>query len=294
MSRPHRILAAGALYHVMARGTAKMAIYCDDDDRHRFLTVLGTVVERHGIECHAYCLMSNHYHLIISTPEPNLSTAIHYLNSVYAQWWNKRHKRVGHVMGGRFKAQVMQRDGYFLEACRYVVLNAVRAGLVKNVEDWVWSSYAATAGLAPCPQWLTTSSILGARTSAMRQEYRAFIAAGVPESDVAVMIRSRLPIVGSEEFAASHRDLIEQADPTEVTRRDRSVGRPTLTDLFKGVRSRRERDVQIRQARDRYCYRLSEIAAHVSLHYGSVSRIVCAADTVRRGETVRSPDKKPT
>jgi putative transposase len=253
MSRPHRILAAGALYHVMARGNAKMAIYCDDDDRHRFLTVLETVVDRHGIECHAYCLMSNHYHLVIRTPEPNLSAAIHYLNSVYAQGWNKRNKRVGHVLSGRFKAQLIQRDGYFLEACRYVVLNAVRAKLVEHVEDWVWSSYAATAGLAPCPPWLTTRLILGAGAAATRQEYCAFIAAGVPESGVAAMIRSRLPIVGSEEFAAAHRDLIEQADPTEVTRRDRSVGRPTLADLFKGVRDKRERDVRIREARSRVC-----------------------------------------
>jgi REP element-mobilizing transposase RayT len=276
MSRPHRILAAGAFYHVMARGNAKMVIYCDDNVGDCFLTILETVVERHGIECHAYCLMSNHYHLIIRTPEPNLSAAIHHLNGVYAQRWNKRHQRVGHVLAARFKAQLIQKDGYFLEACRYVVLNAVRAQLVKHVEEWVWSSYAATAGLAPCPQWLTTHLILGAGPAALRQEYRAFIAAGVPESQVATMIRSRVSIVGSEEFAAAHREVIEQANPTEVTRRERSVGRPTLADLFKGIRTKRERDVQIREARDRFCYRLSEIAKHVGLHYGSVSRIATA------------------
>ena len=255
-----------------------MAIYCDDVDRRRFLTVLETVVEQYHIECHAYCLMSNHYHLVIRTPEPNLSAAIQYLNGVYAQWWNKRHKRLGHVLAGRFRAQLVQRDGYFLEVCRYVVLNAVRAGLVGNVEDWTWSSYAATAGLAPCPQWLTTRMILGARSAATRQEYRAFIAAGIPESELAAAIRSPVPIVGSDGFAAAHRDLIEQADPTEVTRRDRSIGCPTLADVFEGVRDKRERNLRIREARDRFCYRLSEIAAHVRLHYGSVSRIVSAAD----------------
>jgi hypothetical protein len=121
--------------------------------------------------------------------------------------------------------------------------------------------------------------ILGPRPATMRQEYRAFIAAGIPESEVAAAIRSRLPIVGSEEFVAAHRDLIEQADPREVTRRDRSIGRPTLADLFNGVRDKQERNLRIREARDRFCYRLSEIAAHVCLHYGSVSRIVSAAVT---------------
>jgi putative transposase len=278
VSRPHRILAAGGLYHVMARGNAKMAIYCDDVDRHHFLTVLEAVVELYPIECHAYCLMSNHYHLVVRTPEPNLSTAIQYLNGVYAQWWNKRHARVGHVLAGRFKAQLIQRDGYFLEACRYVVLNAVRAGLVENVEDWTWSSYAATAGLVPCPQLLTTRLILGSRSAATRRDYRAFIAAGTRDSEVAAAIRSPVLIVGSDEFAAAHRDLIEQADPTEVTRRDRSIGRPTLADLFTGARDKQERNLRIREARGRFGYRLSEIAAHVCLHYGSVSRIVSAAD----------------
>ena len=263
----------------MARGNAKMAIYCDDVDCHRFLRVLETVVERHRIECHAYCLMSNHYHLVIRTPEPNLSAAIQYLNGVYARWWNKRHKRVGHVLAGRFKAQLIQRDGYFLEACRYVVLNPVRAGLVKNVEDWRWSSYAATAGLAPRPPWLTTRLILGPRPATTRRDYRAFIAAGIPESEVTAAIRSPVPIVGSDAFAAAHRDLIEQADPTEVTRRDRSIGRPTLVSLFEGVRDKRERNLRIREASRRFCYRLSEIAEHVCLHYGSVSRIVSAAGT---------------
>ena len=261
----------------MARGNAKMEIYRDDVDRHRFVTVLETVVERHRIECHAYCLMSNHYHLVIRTLEPNLSRAIQYLNGVYAQWWNKRHQRVGHVLAERFKAQLIQRDGYFLEACRYVVLNAVRAGLVKNVEDWTWSSYSATAGIAPRPQWLTTGLILGPRPATTRRDYRAFISAGVPTSEVTAAFRSPVPIVGSEAFAAAHRDQIERSDPKEVTRRDRSIGRPTLAHLFEGVRDKGERNLRMREARGRFCYRLSDIAAQVRLHYGSVSRIVSAA-----------------
>src|SRR5262245_34754461 len=153
MSRPLRILAAGALYHVVARGNDRMAIYHDDVDRWRFLANLETVADQYRVECHAYCLMSNHYHLVLRTLEANLSSAIQYLNGVYAQWWNRRHGRVGHVLQGRFKAQLVQREGYFLEACRYVVLNPVRAGLVNDVEDWPWSSYHYTAGFAPRPRW---------------------------------------------------------------------------------------------------------------------------------------------
>jgi len=271
------------VYHVVARGDAKQAIYYDDDDRRRFLSILETVVERYGIECHAYCLMSNHYHGVIRTLEPNLSSAMHYLNSVYAQWWNRRHRRVGHVFQGRFKAQLIQVDRYFLEACRYVVLNPVRGGLVKTAEEWLWSSYAACAGLAPRPALLTTSLILGTRSAAECRDYRAFVAAGVSESEVARVLRSDAPLVGSEAFAAAHRHLVEQADHTEVVRRDRTIGRPTLAALFAGSHDKSMRNLTIREARDRFHYRVSEIAKHLSLHYGTVSRIA-TGDYARREE----------
>jgi REP element-mobilizing transposase RayT len=276
MSRPLRILAADALYHVVARGNDKMDIYYDDVDRGRFLAILETVVERYRVECHAYCLMSNHYHLVLRTVEANLSSAIHYLNGVYAQWWNTRHGRVGHMLQGRFKAQLLQREGYFLEACRYTVLNPVRAGLVPHVEDWRWSSYRFTAGLAPRPRWLTTVLTLGMRPAVEWRAYRAFIAEGVSENDVTRALRSDVPIVGSEAFAAAHRDLIEQAHAIEVVRRHRAIGRPTLGDLFADVPDRPTRDLRIREARDRFQYRVSEIARHLGLHYASVSRIACA------------------
>jgi putative transposase len=279
---------------VVARGNAKMAIYCDDVDRRRFLTILETVVERHRIECHAYCLMSNHYHVVIRTLEPNLSPAMQYLNSVYAQWWNRRHDRVGHVLQGRFKAQLIQREGYFLEACRYVVLNPVRAGLVEKVEDWAWSSYAATAGLAPGGKLLTTGLILGAPSATEYRAYRAFIAAGVSESEVTRALRSEVPIVGSEAFAAAHREVIEQAHPTEVVRRERTIGRPTLEALFADVRDNRTRDLCIREARYRFHYRVSEIAKHVALHYASVSRIATAGRAaLGDGPSEQAAGKRP-
>jgi putative transposase len=276
MARPLRILAADALYHVVARGNAKMAIYCDDIDRCRFLRILEIVVERYRLECHAYCLMSNHYHLVIRTLDPNLSSAIQYLNGVYAQSWNKRHTRVGHMFQGRFKAQLIEQEGYFLEACRYVVLNPVRAGLVERADEWLWSSYNATAGLAPRPRLLTTELILGSRSAGSSRAYQAFIAAGVPESEVELAIRSDAPLLGSVAFLEAYRDVIEQAHPTEVLRRDRAIGRPSLDELFAGVDDKPTRNFRIGEARDRYLYRLSEIARHLSLHYGTVSRIAIA------------------
>jgi hypothetical protein len=145
--------------------------------------------------------------------------------------------------------------------------------LVNHVEDWPWSSYAATAGLAPCPPFLTTRLILGVPSQAERLAYRTFIAAGVSESAVTRVMRSDRPIVGTEAFVKMHRDAIEQADPTEVVRRDRTLGRPTLDALFADAGDKPTRNLRIREARGRFHYRVSEIAQYLSLHYGTVSRI---------------------
>jgi REP element-mobilizing transposase RayT len=290
MSRPLRVLAPDALYHVTARGNAKAEIYSDDDDRHRFLTLLENVVDRYGVECHAYCLMSNHYHLVIGTPEANLSRAIQYLNGRYAQWWNTRHGRVGHLLHGPFKAQLIQDDRYFLEACRYVVLNPVRAGMVNDARDWIWSSYAATAGLVPCPRFLTIRWVLGTPSTETRREYRAFIGAGAPDSEVTAALDGDLPIIGSDAFAAAYREEVEQAHQTEVVWRHRTLGRPSLEELFAGASDRSARNLSIQKARERHHYRISEIARHLSLHYGTVSRIASAMEAGKQLSAVPSQE----
>ena len=132
MARPLRLEFPGAVYHVTSRGNARAAIFLDDEDRPIFLGVLGAVVARFGWLCHAYCLMDNHYHLLLETPDPNLSRGMRQLNGVYTQRFNRRHGRVGHVLQGRFKAILVDRDGYLLELARYLVLNPVRAGRVKD------------------------------------------------------------------------------------------------------------------------------------------------------------------
>ena len=142
-----RIEFRGAVYHVTSRGNTRQAIFRDDIDRIDFLEVLYSVVKRFNFIVHAYCMMRNHYHLLIETPDGNLSQGMRQLNGVYTQRFNRRHNRVGHVLQGRYKAILVEKNSYLLELARYVVLNPVRAaGIVKSPGDWKWSSYRATAG----------------------------------------------------------------------------------------------------------------------------------------------------
>src|SRR5882724_3151778 len=183
MARPLRIEFPGGLYHVTARGNGRLAIFIDDSDREQFLTVLASVVARYRVLCHAYCLMGNHYHLLLETPEANLSRAMRQLNGVYGQGFNRSHGRSGHVFEGRFQAQVVDKDAYLRAVCRYIVLNPVRAGLVAHPRQWAWSSYRATAGEAPLPAFLTVDWVLSLRDTPVRaaaeDRYRRFIDAGL-------------------------------------------------------------------------------------------------------------------
>ena len=136
MARPLRLEFPGALYHVTARGNARQAIVLDDRDRALLLVCLGEVVLRFGWICHAYCLMDNHYHLLIETPEGNVSRGMRQLNGVFTQRMNRRLGRVGHLFQGRFKAILVERESYLLELCRYIVLNPIRAGMVTQLEHY--------------------------------------------------------------------------------------------------------------------------------------------------------------
>ena len=138
MVRPLRLEFPGAVYHVTSRGNAREPIFADERDRAGYLAVLGSAVARHNWLCHAYCLMGNHYHLLVETPDGNLSLGMRHLNGVYTQEYNRRHGRVGHVFQGRFKAIVVDRDSYLLELCRYVVMNPLRAGMVESPDDYRW------------------------------------------------------------------------------------------------------------------------------------------------------------
>jgi putative transposase len=155
--RQPRTLVAGGTYHVTARGNRRQAIFADDFDRRLFLRLLDDSVARFRWRCGAYCLLSNHFHLLVETPRDpgDLVAGMRRLNGRYAQWFNDRHEVVGHPFQDRFGSKLIEREGHLLETLRYIVRNPVEAGLCTAPEDWRWSSYPATIGLAPCPELLS-------------------------------------------------------------------------------------------------------------------------------------------
>ncbi len=216
MSRPLRLDHAGAVWHVTSRGNEKREIFRDADDRRAFLRALDRVVELSRWCVHAYVLMGNHYHLLLETPEPNLSWGMRQLNGTYCQRFNQRHERVGHLFQGRFKSILVERDPHLLELLRYVVLNPVRAGLVEAPDHWEWSNFRATAGLAPRPRWLevawTLSQFGGGALACDR--YRQFVEAGrrLPGSPW-VHLRKQI-FLGSDRFRARVQGRIDDASPS--------------------------------------------------------------------------------
>jgi REP-associated tyrosine transposase len=158
--RPPRPQIAGGIYHITSRGNRQTAIVVDDVDRRRFIAILDRTTRRCGWRCHAHCLLDNHYHLVVETPQPNISEGMHYLNLRYAKWFNRRHDLVGHVFQNRFYSGLVESDAHLMELARYVALNPVRAGACTAASSWRWSSYRATAGLERPPPFLTTSRLL--------------------------------------------------------------------------------------------------------------------------------------
>jgi REP element-mobilizing transposase RayT len=195
MARRPRIQQAGLTYHITSRGNGKRDIFLDDEDRRFFLDVLTEVVSEKQLICCAHCLMNNHYHLVVRTLEANLGSAMQALNGNYGQWWNRRHGKIGHVFQGRYHSQVIHDERYFITACRYVVLNPVRAGLVQTPDQWCWSSYCATAGLAPVPAFLSVEPVhrhfhLSVELPAAEM-YRKFVATSTDDEEQLRLPRTR-------------------------------------------------------------------------------------------------------
>lgn len=174
MARPLRIEYPGAFYHVMHRGNAQSDIFLSDRDREKFLEYLSNSVERYELKIHTYCLMTNHYHLLIETPQPNLSKAIKWINVSYAAYFNRKRQRSGHLFQGRFKAIVVDADEYLKQLSRYIHLNPIRAKMVSHLKEYQWSSYPAFSGYKKAPEWIETGWILSLFGKS-KKRYRQFV-----------------------------------------------------------------------------------------------------------------------
>ena len=178
MARPLRIEYPGALYHVTSRGNEQKDVFKSQRDREKFLSYVESAVVRYGAVVHTWCLMNNHYHLLLETPVGNLSQIMRHVNGAYTTYFNVKRKRAGHLFQGRYKAILVEADAYALELSRYMHLNPVRAGMVAKPEDHPWSSYRSYIGDSMTPAWLTTDFILGyvGRNASMAPTlYRRFV-----------------------------------------------------------------------------------------------------------------------
>ena len=237
MARPLRLEFAGAVYHVTARGDRQEPIFEDDDDRVAFLELLAKEVRQQGWLLYAFCLMGNHYHLLLETPEPNLVRGMRRLNGVYTQAFNHRHDRAGHVLQGRYKAILVDKDSYLLELCRYVVLNPVRARMVSGVGEWPWSSYLATAGKMTCPDWLAAEQVLGLFSSSdrtqARRAYIRFVAEGLEAPSPWEHLQGQI-FLGTESFIGRMEKMLAGNTSRGIARRQLSPGRPSAREVSEG------------------------------------------------------------
>lgn len=278
MARPLRIEFAGALYHVTSRGDGQEDVYLDDNDREIYIEVLRDVQQRFNWTIHAYCLMSNHYHLLIETPDSNLAKGMRHLNGVYTQKFNRSHKRVGHVFQGRYKAILVQKESYLLELSRYIVLNPVRAQMVRAAKDWPWSSYRATAGLVKSEKWLTVDWILAAfsrKKAEAVKRYRVFVSEGRNQPKPWNELRNQI-YLGDEAFVEEMQCKI--APETSLSEIPSSQKRQVPKPLAYYDEKYRGRNKAILKAYESGGYSMKDIGDYYHLHYSRISRIIKAKD----------------
>jgi putative transposase len=274
MARPLRIEFPGGVYHVTSRGDRRESIYAGDADRLAWLELFAGVCKRFNWVCHAWCQMTNHYHIVVETADGNLANGMRQLNGVYTQYVNRTHQRVGHVFQGRYKAIHVDAESHLLELARYVVLNPVRASMVKSVQDWPWCSYPAMVGDMPRPLWLQTDSILGKfGTQRIRAVagYMDFVQAGIGLSNIWDGLRGQI-YLGSESFAARVQKKIDAAEVlSEVPRAQRRPPARPIPDFAARYSDRQRAMAMAYLSGD---HTMKAIAEHFGVHYATVSRAV--------------------
>ena len=265
-----------------SRGDGREDIYLSDADREAWLEVFLQVCERFNWVCHAWCQMTNHYHVLIETPEANLAQGMRQLNGVYTQRFNRTHGRVGHVFQGRYKAILVERDSYLLELARYVVLNPLRAKMVRRLENWPWSSYLATCGQMDSPAWLQTDWILaqfGRQRSGAIEKYVRFVHEGARLPSVWTQLQGQI-YLGSEAFVRKMQAQIEEKLALdEIPRAQRRM----LTQPLADFEQRYDRNEAMARAYLSGQHTMAAIAQHFGVHYSSVSRAVHGYENTTEG-----------
>jgi putative transposase len=225
MARPLRIAYPGAYYHITSRGNEQKDVFKSRRDREKFLEYLASATERYGAVIHAYCLMSNHYHLLMETPEGNLSQIMRHINGAYTTYFNIKRKRAGHLFQGRFKAILVEADEYAVELSRYIHLNPVRVGMAEKPGEYPWSSFQSFIGQSKVPDWLKTDFILGyfgKNNVDACKKYRVFVEELIgTEYDSPLIATIGTAVLGSTEF-------VESVMETHIGKREQSRDLPSL------------------------------------------------------------------
>lgn len=281
MSRPLRLEFPNALYHITSRGDRREDIYEDDIDRNQFLDVFASVIDRFNWVCYAYCLMGNHYHLLLQTPDGNLSKGMRQLNGVYTQAYNRRHKVAGHLFQGRYKSILVDQDAYLLELSRYVVLNPVKAKIVQQVGQWKWSSYRAMTGESQSPDWLSSDYLLllfSARRRAAMKNYKEFVQAGLQNEPIWTQLRNQI-YLGSPDFVDKvQKNLSGRNEDIQIPRAQKRPIAKTLREYEKLAVSR---DEAIVLAYDSGGYSYQELGDHFGLHFTRIGKIVRGRGSIK-------------
>ncbi len=298
MARPLRIEYNGALYHITARGNERNPIYREEGDYQKFLDLLSELPQRYSIFMHGYILMGNHYHLLIETPKGNITKVMHYLNATYTGYFNKKYGRAGHLLQGRYKGLLIEKERYLLSVSRYIHLNPVRAGICRKPEEYSWSSYPEYIRRDKKNTWLTTDWILGqySRDEAKaRRFYKAFVNEGLTLRENPFKDLKEGLILGSENFIDEIRKKIGIKKHREIPESKRLIRSIKYKDVITVVAKRFETGEQeIREAgkRENLARKISlyllrrhtdqrneDIAGYYGIGYTAVSQ---AASRVKR------------
>ncbi|MGH7884760.1 MAG: transposase [Thermodesulfobacteriota bacterium] len=269
ISRPLRIEYSGAFYHITSRGNEKKDIFRDETDFYNFLELLEKEIKQQRWKCYSYCLMNNHYHLLIEIHEANLVKGMTRLNGSYTQRFNKRHKRVGHLFQGRYKSIIVDKDNYLLELSRYILLNPVRANMVNKPEQWKWSSYRSMIGLDNDINFLERSYVLK-YFGGKAKKYKEFAEDGIGNASPLEEVKGQIWL-GSREFLGKIEKYINKKRQRDIPSEQKYPERPKAEDVLKEVTKEYNlSEKELIDRTDKEAYKLAVYLLRMIVNHGIV------------------------